>query len=94
MGRGTPPWKVYTADREYIASVRYPLDAALLVANRPGYTVRFGHTLKDIVWREGAEAFSAGDSWSKAAEVMVDNLRILREKRDQEYEEWKAKRGV
>ena len=63
---GSPPWKVYR-DNEYVASCKYAEDAAALVSASGG-AVKYGHSL--VVWREGQEEFSAGESYDSAAEVM------------------------
>ena len=72
----TPRWKVYTAGGEYVASCRYPTDAAVLVsAYSTGATIRDGHRVKDIVWNEGKEEFAAGESWDTVAEVVFGRVR-------------------
>lgn len=63
---GSPAWKVYR-DGKYVASCKYREDAAALVSLSGGI-VKHGHSL--IVWREGGEAFSAGESYDRAAEIM------------------------
>lgn len=62
----SPQWKVYR-DGEYVGSCKYAEDAAALVGVSGG-TVKHGHSL--IVWREGAEEFSAADSYDGAALIM------------------------
>jgi hypothetical protein len=62
----TPEWKVYRAG-EYIAACKYAEDAAALVSMAGGL-VKHGHSL--IVWREGSEEFSAGESYDGAARIM------------------------
>lgn len=75
MGK-SPQWKVYSVVREYVAATRYPEDAAALASvNGRGTEVRYGH--KMVVWREGSEDFSAGESYDRAAEVMVARSRGL-----------------
>lgn len=69
---GAPEWKVYR-DGEYIAACKHAEDAAALVALSGG-DVRHGHRKADIVWREGAEAFSAGESYDGAARIMVQRV--------------------
>jgi len=71
---GTPIYKVYTADNEYIASVKSPIDGAILVGAHTHGTVRYGHSKTCIIWNEGNEDFSAGESWDLAADVMADRL--------------------
>lgn len=67
-----PLWKVYRG-REYVAACRYPEDAAAVVAVAPtDAVIRFRHRL--VVWREGAEAFSAGESYDRAAEIMQSRV--------------------
>lgn len=62
----TPNWKIYRG-REYVASCKYPEDAACLVSMGGG-VVKYGHSL--VVWREGEEKFSAHESYDGAAEIM------------------------
>ncbi|HET7413417.1 MAG TPA: hypothetical protein VFJ18_12235 [Pararhizobium sp.] len=62
----TPQWKVYRAG-EYVAACKYAEDAACLVSMSGG-VVKHGHNL--IVWREGSEEFSAGESYDRAARIM------------------------
>lgn len=67
---GSPPWKVYR-NREYVASCKCPEDAAVLVSVSGG-VVKWDHSA--VVWTEGAEAFSAGESYDRAADLMRDRL--------------------
>lgn len=64
----TPQWKIYR-NGEYVAACKYAEDAAVLVSVSGGI-VKHGHSL--IVWREGEEEFSAGDSYDRAGDVMRD----------------------
>lgn len=64
----TSDWKIYR-DKEYVASFKYTEDAAMFVAASGG-EVRFTH--RCVVWREGQEAFSAGESYDRAAVIMQD----------------------
>jgi endonuclease YncB( thermonuclease family) len=61
-----PQWKVYRGG-EYVAACKYAEDAAAMVSVAGGL-VKHGHSL--IVWREGQEQFSAGDSYDGAAKIM------------------------
>ena len=69
----TPPWKVYTAEGEYIAACKYPSDAAAVVGLSNSGTVRHQH--KRIVWREGQEVVMASESYDEAAEIMLSRLK-------------------
>lgn len=64
----SPKWKVYR-DGKYIGCVKHAEDAAALVSLSGGM-VKLGHGL--VVWREGAEEFSAGESYDGAAQIMHD----------------------
>lgn len=77
-----PKWKVYMAG-EYRASVKLLEDAAILVAGLgEGAEVRFSHSKKWVVWTEGAEEFSAADSYDNAATIMHERCqRLLSKKR-------------
>lgn len=61
-----PPWKVYTADGEYVAACKDIEDAAALVAFRGlGAQIRYEH--RHIVWREGFEQQPAAESYDFVA---------------------------
>jgi hypothetical protein len=63
-------WKVYTSTREaaeMVGAVKYAEDAAALAAVTAEAFVKVDGR---IVWREGSEGQSAGDSYDWAAEVM------------------------
>lgn len=65
---GSPTWKVYSGDGEYIAAVKYLEDAAALVAMRgDGTTIRYQHGV--VIWREGKETQPAGESYDYVAET-------------------------
>lgn len=66
----TPQFKVYR-NKEYIAACRYAEDAAALVSLAGG-EIRWGHSA--VVWREGSEAFSAGQSYDGAANIMHNRI--------------------
>ena len=75
----SPVWKVYSPDGEYIGCVKDAEDAAALVYLRgEGGTVRYDH--KHIVWREGVEEQSAGDSYDFAAGVMHKRIAEVHER--------------
>lgn len=62
----TPRYKIFTPENEYIASCKYPEDAAVLIANLGnGSQIRDGHT--KVVWNEGAEEQSAAESYDFVA---------------------------
>lgn len=66
----TPQWKCYLSD-EYMAATKHPEDAAILMAAWGGSgAVKYDHGL--VVWREGHEEFSAGESADRAAAVMIE----------------------
>lgn len=58
-------WLVYSDTGERIGSLRYAEDAARLVADCEGWTIREGASL--VVWREGAEKQRAGESFDFVA---------------------------
>jgi hypothetical protein len=39
-----------------------------------GATIRYGHSKKDTLWTEGAEEFSAGESYDRAAQVIYQRV--------------------
>jgi hypothetical protein len=65
----TPQWKCYLSG-EYMAATKHPEDAAILMAAwGSSGEVRRDHTL--VVWREGREEISAGESADVAAQIMI-----------------------
>ena len=71
----SPRFKVYSGAGEYRASCKSAEDAAVLVGigycaveGSDGGTVRLNHGR--ILWREGAEEFSAAESYDGAAIVI------------------------
>lgn len=68
----SPQWKVYRG-KEYVAACKYAEDAAAIVMLTGSGTIKHGHGL--TVWTEGQEAFSAGESYDGAAQIMHERLR-------------------
>ncbi len=59
---GSPDWKVYSVNGEYIASCKYAEDAAALVSVQGnGASISYRHGRK--LWIEGHEAIPAGESY-------------------------------
>jgi hypothetical protein len=71
MMAASPEWKVYR-NKEYIGCCKYAEDAAALVALGGG-VIKHGHSM--VVWIEGQEDFSAGESYDGAARVMDGRVR-------------------
>jgi hypothetical protein len=70
---GSPQWKVYNDSGEYVAACKHAEDAAALVANYgSGAKIKHGHSL--VVWHEGHEAESAGESYDACRIVMLNRL--------------------
>jgi hypothetical protein len=69
---GTPRFKIYTPDGEYVAACKYAEESACLVAMMgDGATIRDGHSKKDIVWTEGREEQSAAESYDHVAAAIA-----------------------
>jgi hypothetical protein len=68
---GAPKFKVYR-DGEYVAACKFAEDAAMLVADCAFAEVRYEH--KRVIWREGSEPVSAGESYDGAAEIMMSRI--------------------
>lgn len=65
---GSPRYKVYSPEGEYIGCTKHPSDAAALAALRgPGTTIRDGH--QKVVWTEGADG-DAAESYDVVAETV------------------------
>ena len=81
---GSPKWKVFVDD-EYIASCKYAEDAAALVGARGpcddgSVQVRYGHSKRYTVWRDGLEDIEAAESYDVAAETMIEREAAQRAK--------------
>lgn len=74
---GSPKYKVYR-DGKYVAACKFAEDAAALIAVSDCGEVRFGHST--VLWSEGSEEFSAGESYDRTAEVIQDRERQMHEK--------------
>jgi hypothetical protein len=67
----SPEFKVYSPDGEYIAACKDVEDAACLVAFRgDGATIRINH--KRVVWTEGLEQQTAGESYDYVRDVVSE----------------------
>jgi hypothetical protein len=72
---GSPRYKVFTDAGEYVASCKYPDDAAAIVAAHSihGWRIRDGHGGSDV-WIEGVDG-SAGESFDEVARVVLLRVR-------------------
>lgn len=79
-----PQWKVFSPSGDYVGSLVHGEDAAALVAIQgEGATIRFaGHSKKHVVWTEGSEEQSAGESYDETARIMADRLDVRRAEGD------------
>jgi hypothetical protein len=89
----TPRFKIYTDGKEYVAAFKHLEDAAAFCAILgDGTTIREDH--KTILWTEGKEAFSAGDSYDQAAKIMSQRRAqahiAAAKKRDESYARYQA----
>jgi len=71
-------WKVYNAENEALASLRYAEDAAALCALWSGSKVKVDGV---IVWHEGKESQSAAESYDHACGVMHQRRREAQDRR-------------
>jgi len=67
---GAPWFKVYTAEKKYVASTKDVFHAALLMYG-PGYQIRAGH--QHVVWHEGHDG-TASESYDKVIQVVWDRI--------------------
>lgn len=74
----SPGWKVYNAKGEYVAACRDLYMAAAIIAGVGGdwWTIRWRHGR--IMWREGAEGVSAGESYDQVAITVAKRLDLER----------------
>ena len=72
----SPTWKVYTANKEYIASVKLPDYGAMILAGigQSGATLRYGHN--KIVWTDFIDG-DASESYDKVAEIAYKNIIVM-----------------
>lgn len=77
----SPRWKIYSDDTnglQYQAAVKDIYIAAMIVAFMgAGAQIRDGHSPKCIVWREGYEAQSAGESYDYTESVVMERVDAL-----------------
>jgi hypothetical protein len=68
---GSPELKIYNSQGEYIGCLKHYEDAACICASYgSGATVRYGHQKRNTIWKEGAEEFSAGESYDRSGDKM------------------------
>jgi hypothetical protein len=78
----TPRWKIYNPEGEYVAACKYGEDAACLMAFLgEGATIRDGHST--VVWNEGREACSAGESYDFVANTIISRANGTRSHAEQ-----------
>lgn len=69
-----PKYKVFNPVGQYVAACKLPEDAAAIVASYgDGAEIRVGHSVRDVVWREGQHDVSAGESYDYVALVVHAN---------------------
>lgn len=69
---GSPRWKVYCPAGEYVACVKYVEDAAAIVAlHGDGATIRDGHRVAAVRWREGCEKQPASESYDFVVDTVL-----------------------
>ena len=72
----SPPYKVYSADGEYLASCHHLEHEAMIVAGIgvDRTTIRLGHGIRQTLWAEGSEAFSASESYDGVADTCLRRI--------------------
>ena len=69
----SPHWKVYDSQGQYEAACKHvEIAAGIASILGDGTTVRYGHRM--IVWTEGQEEFSAGQSYDGAGAIMLERM--------------------
>jgi hypothetical protein len=68
---GSPRFKVFNEQGDYIASFKDLLDAAQFISLEEGREVRLGHSKKNVIWTNNFELFWCGQGlgWRKGTEV-------------------------
>ena len=68
------PYKVYSADGEFLAAAKRVEEAAAVVALLgDGATIRTGQAVRTAVWTEGADG-TAGDSYDLVALTVAGRM--------------------
>ena len=68
---GSPRYTIHSPQKEYVASCKYPSDAAALVGlYGPGAEVRIRHCR--VVWLEGREEIPALESYDRAGTIILE----------------------
>lgn len=71
---GSPQFKIFNPSGEYVAACKYAEDAAALAAILgEGTKIKHGHS--HVVWTEGAEDMSAGESYDYVAGVVFARIK-------------------
>lgn len=72
-----PEFKVYNLVNEYLGAVKRLEDAAVLVSVQgEGATIRYGHDA--VLWIEGSEGWSAGESYDQTAAICAERLEYIK----------------
>lgn len=91
---GSPSFKVYNRNKEYIAACKYAEDAAAVVAlYGDGATIKYQHSW--LVWTEGSEIAEAATSYDFVAQTIWNRIEerraAIRIKREKAEAAWKAR---
>ncbi len=70
----TTKWKVYR-DGKFVAACKYAEDAAALINVSSSGVVKYDHRF--VVWREGQEVLAAGESYDRAADIMLERATTM-----------------
>ena len=74
----TPELKIFNPSGEYIGCMKHGEDAACVCAlYGKGASIRYGHDKRHTVWNEGAEEFSAGESYDRVALLIADRIEAI-----------------
>jgi hypothetical protein len=75
---GTPELKIFNPSGEYIGCMKHGEDAACICASYgTGASIRYGHDKRSTVWNEGAEEFSAGESYDRVAKIIDERIAAI-----------------
>ena len=80
-------FKVYRG-KELVATTRHAEDAASVAASTSNAVIKYAGR---IVWREGRESISAGQSYDQAAETMWDRIQDHRRQKADKDAQARAK---
>ena len=71
----SPRWKVYSNGKNYLGCAWDPIMAAAMVSCAgEGSTIRDGHSVRKVVWKEGHESTRAFESYDAVQITIMERV--------------------